>query len=640
MGVHPMPLDATGIAHPAHDVMKEEIAASTVLSYRALTQRLENMERLISESMHLPTSQMRREYLHNMTSQLNQQTAGLSPAPTQSPPTINLCSLEDRSISLDMRDRNGGKLCIGSCAILSPDGIRWIDALVGDDSFSSLLSGLKIPRKVPLGKFEGRVNHPLPPNDMITACVKDFTATYNSSIHLFEDDYLAEILQRHLNGQSFLDATSYAALNIVLAHSLGKFDNMRHDEAEKCFENSFSILPAMILQSPNKASIATMLFMAMYLVYTSRSHPSATILGAAVQSILMAGYHHIVPTQSSSAALHERRLLYHAFILEQDLSMYHSTPPSLTSDLLSSLPEEAPDDGRNTLTFDDGSTLNWLREQVILAKIQNKVYDRLRSPRASTQSPEQLYADVMEIDEELQSWRQKIPDMARPQTPLGGLDNMRLMSLTVLHFCYFQLLISIHSVVFSKAVPLWHQYEDSDLVISSVALCVSAARASISLLNYHDHGHPFTIYLLYHIAWTVDILLINILENKTTPQAREDLNLLGTVIRFFEKHDPNYESAVPYHISRLYYQVALRAINNATASQSTDLERPARALAATKNNDDALDTGTVTPASGSNGSPNPQLYSWGMQLSFLPELWQDPHLAMLDDRLAEHSPNV
>ncbi|GAB1209742.1 hypothetical protein APSETT445_008523 [Aspergillus pseudonomiae] len=365
----------------------------------------------------------------------------------------------------------------------------------------------------------------------------------------------------------------------------------------------------------------------------------------------MAGYHHTVPTQSSSAALHERTLLYHAFIIEQDLAMYHSTPPSLKSVLLPSLPEEDPEDGRNTLTLDDGSTLNWLREQVILGKIQDKVYDRLRSPQASTQSPEQLYAGVMELDEELQRWRQKIPDMARPQTPLTGLDGSRLMSLTALHFSYFQLLISIHSVVLSKVVPLWNQYEQSDLVISSVALCVSAARASISLLNYHDHGHPFTIYLVYHIAWTVDILLINILENKTSPQAREDLHLLGTVIRFFEKHDPNCETAVPYHVSRLYYQVALRAINNAAASQSTGLENPAGALATTNNNDgrstfpylnnnDALDTGTVTPASGSNGSPNPVLYSWGMQLSFLPELWQDPHLAMLDDHLAEHSPNV
>lgn len=60
----------------------------------------------------------------------------------------------------------------GSCSILSPEGIRWINALVGDESFSSLLSGLKIPRKAPLGNFEGRVNHPLPSNDMIKTCFK------------------------------------------------------------------------------------------------------------------------------------------------------------------------------------------------------------------------------------------------------------------------------------------------------------------------------------------------------------------------------------------------------------------------------------------------------------------------------------
>ncbi|KAE8383472.1 hypothetical protein BDV26DRAFT_251803 [Aspergillus bertholletiae] len=366
----------------------------------------------------------------------------------------------------------------------------------------------------------------------------------------------------------------------------------------------------------------------------------------------MAGYHHIAPHENSPTALHEKRLLYHAFILDQDLAMYHSKPPSLTSDLISCLPEKDPGDGRNTITFDDGSTVNWLREQVILANIQDKVYNSLRSPRASTQSPEQIYARVMELDEELQIWRQNIPDMARPQTPLVGLDDMHLKSLTVLHFCYFQLLISIHSVVISKAVPLWHQYEESDLVISSVALCVSAARASIALLNYHDQGHPFTIYLLYHTAWNVDILLINILENKTTLQAWEDLDLLATVIGFFEKHDPNFETAVPYHVTRLYHQVALRAVNNATAAlQGTHQESPDGTVFIAQNEEDNLDipyathdgameTGTTTPALGLNGSPHPLLYSHGMQLSFLPELWQDHHLAMLDEQLAELSPDL
>lgn len=106
--------------------------------------------------------------------------------------------------------------------------------------------------------------------------VPDFAATFNNALHLFEDDYLDGILQRHLDGQSFLDATSYAAFNIVLAQSLRKFDNMRPDAAEKCFENAFSILPVMMMQSPNKASIATMLFMVLILVL--RTRPSLLIV--------------------------------------------------------------------------------------------------------------------------------------------------------------------------------------------------------------------------------------------------------------------------------------------------------------------------------------------------------------------------
>lgn len=92
------------------------------------------------------------------------------------------------------------------------------------------------------------------------------------------------------------------------------------------------------------------------------------------------------------------------------------------------------------------------------------------------------------------------------------------------------------------------------------------------------------------------------------------------MIRFFKKHNPNCETAVPCYVSWLYYQVSLRAINNAATSQSSGLENPAGALATTNNNNgyltflylnnnNVLDTGTVTLASGSNGSLNPVLYS-------------------------------
>lgn len=614
-------------------------------SYRALTQRLEKMERLIEESMRLPTSQMRREYLHTRTSQFNREHGGSSPPSTQAPLRINLSSHQDRSISLDVKDRSGERLCIGSCSILSPEGIRWINALVGDESFSLLLSHLKIPRNPPTGSFEGRVDHPLPPHDMVTACFEEFSTTYNRCLHFFEDDYMTEILQRHLQGQPFLDATSYAALNMIVAHSLRKFHNMRAIEAEKYFDNAMNILSIMIMQRPNKNTIATILSMAMHLVYTSRNHPAATILGAAIQSIIMAGYHHRTTSDTTSTALHERRLLYYAFIFDQDLSMYLTKPASLTTDMLPCLPEEYPEDGLNTLTLEDGSTMNYLREQVILASIQQKVYQKLRSTQASAQSTEQLYASVMELDVELQNWRQNIPDLAQPQTPLAGLDEQSLMTLTVLHFCYFQLLVSIHSVVFSRAAPLPHECEENNLIISSVSLCVSAARASISLLNYHEQRHPFTIYLLYHVAWNVDILLINILENKTKPQAFDDLQLLGSVVSFFEQHDPSYETAVAYHITRLYYQVALRAVNNAkNAFQNKPQESPVHPPATASDNGHSLYsplpntsgnlpvTGTGSPLYDSNVEQSVLLLlsSYGMELSFLPDLWQDPHLSRSD----------
>jgi hypothetical protein len=150
---------------------------------------------------------------------------------------------------------------------------------------------------------------------------------------------------------------------------------------------------------------------------------------------------------------------------------------------------------------------------------------------------------------------------------------------------------------------------------------------------------PFLRYLLNHVAWGVDILFINILQNKTTTRALGDLKLLERIVRFFEKHDPNFNMAPAYHISRLMYHTALHAIQTASAAPNLSNSTTARLNGGATNpslifepsfSDDPTQP-QAQDMSWLNGTSGDQPFlggdEWMMPLGFQPEYWQDPWIA-------------
>lgn len=218
------------------------------------------------------------------------------------------------------------------------------------------------------------------------------------------------------------------------------------------------------------------------------------ILGSAVQLMLLAGYNNGNSDCNMSAEdkLHQQRLFWHAYTVDCGLTLRLGKAPAISEAVIIDLPAHHPTDSRGCLLFDDGSEVNLIRERVALAKLQGKTYSMLYSARALQQeSPLQLHKNIMTLDHELQSWNSKIPELARPESPLNDLDMAQLVGLTSLHHIYFQLVISVHSRVFIN-LPDVDPTERAKKIIPSIALCVSAARASIALLDYHDYPRPFT----------------------------------------------------------------------------------------------------------------------------------------------------
>lgn len=259
--------------------------------------------------------------------------------------------------------------------------------------------------------------------------------------------------------------------------------------------------------------------------------------------------------------------------------------PDFTIDL----PEERPSGRFGTLTFEGGGiTVNFLREQVILAKIQRKVYSSLYSNEAKKKQIHDEIQLISDLDSELCAWKSRIPEITKStKAPFFDKDP-GVISLTVLHCTYYQLVIVVHSFIFQSS-NLDQLRDDFDRIHSSVALCVGAARARISLLNFHEDSHMFSLdvpftpsllsveyilindflrHLLNNVSWCLDVVFINILQNKGTPGAREDLNLLGRIISRFKKFDPNYRDAVAFRTASLFHQVAYRALQNYANSQN------------------------------------------------------------------------
>ncbi|OLN81775.1 putative transcriptional regulatory protein C11D3.07c 2, partial [Colletotrichum chlorophyti] len=462
----------------------------------------------------------------------------------------------------------------GACSLLSPQGLGQIELLIGDARFTNALQAIR-PKVVNFASQpyldHADTNHPLPPNHVIMDCVNEYFMTLNNGIRLFQEHEVRAALRAYFQGQPHPEPGWRMALNVIIAHILRKRNRMRNkEEYEIYIHNALGMVPNIILRTPTPLSIGALLSTVLYFNFTSENHIALTLMGLTVQLVLMAGYHRTEidaafagPSGHNPAEhLHRRRLFWHAYVMDHDLMLRIGKPPLINDEFLLELPEENPADGYSMLYYPNDVTLNFFLQQVRLAQIQGRISAALYS--RSGVSPTELEAEIRRLDAELQEWRESIPEMIRAENVDALLDGdyHRMVSLTTLHFTYFQLVVAIHSAAFR--LPALEDQEGVEAVDigPSLALCVSASRAAISLLNYHQIEHPYTPYLLYQVAWSVDILFVNILQNKSSPRARRDLELIRTVISFFEKYDPYHRSVISYHIIKIIADVAASVLAN------------------------------------------------------------------------------
>ncbi|KAF6803127.1 fungal specific transcription factor [Colletotrichum sojae] len=469
--------------------------------------------------------------------------------------------------AMTIRRRTNRAPPAGACSLLSPQGIAQIELLIGDSRFTNALIANMARFKMivtPPYLEHDQMNHPLPPNHVIMDCVNDYMVTMNQGIRLFQEHELRAALRSYFQGQPIPDPGWRMAVNSILAHSIRKKSNMRDkQEYEKYIHNALGMIPNVILRPPSPLTIGALLSVVLHFSFLSENHVALTILGLSVQLLLLAGYHREKPDVAFSDPnlnptdhLHRKRLAWQALVIDRDLALRIGKPPLISDDFLLELPEEHPADGYSMYYYPNNVTLNFFLQQVRLAQIQGRILTALYS--RSDMPPSELEAEIRRLDAELQEWRESIPEMIHPERVEALLDGdyHRLVCLTTLHFTYFQLVVAIHSAAFK--LPALEDQEGMEMgdIGPSLALCVGASRAAVSLLSHHQKAHPFTPYLIYQVAWSVDVLFISILHNRKSARARRDLDLIRTVITFFEEFDPYHETVPSYQIIRIIAEVA------------------------------------------------------------------------------------
>jgi hypothetical protein len=153
-------------------------------------------------------------------------------------------------------------------------------------------------------------------------------------------------------------------------------------------------------------------------------------------------------------------------------------------------------------------------------------------------------------------------------------------------------------------------------------------------------------YLLNHVAWSVDVLFMNILQNKSNPRVVKDLKLLEKIVIFYEKYDPERDSNPSYQITKTMLLVATRAVRKSQGEKVTSsIDEKFSSLDI---KDVPMENATYMPnsmpqsgfpampdnASGLNNDFSSMPFiepEWMMPLGFQREYWQDPWANVFQD---------
>ncbi|KAH7133753.1 hypothetical protein EDB81DRAFT_950036 [Dactylonectria macrodidyma] len=422
-----------------------------------------------------------------------------------------------------------------SCGIFLIGNMRCIDHIVGNHKFSTMAYE-RIPRHS--NNPNSGLGHisPLPTPDLIVKCLDVFLSTINKHFCLFQEEEITSVFQSYLRGGICSQSSCYAALNIICAYSLGILLGFGHEQPELYLQNSLKALPSILLEGPSTTGVGAILLAVLYLMTTLRTTTAASMLGMASQMILVAGYHD--PTEPMTLEVrHQKRLFWHAYILDQSLSLRLSKSSLFSEEMVSELPDLYPLDGYGVITLPNGSVLNHFREQVVLSKVQSKIYRTLRSSLLSKRTSSEFLASRAELLAELEQWKDSLLPLSPPSVATE-LGEAQLACSALLQSSYYQALVAIYSSIFSNP---------------------TLANSSVCRDQICPATHTINLCMIHDISWCLDGLFLHLLQNKNSVEGDSDLQLLKDFVDFLSRQTPHQNNNFGLISLSISYEVASQA---------------------------------------------------------------------------------
>lgn len=356
--------------------------------------------------------------------------------------------------------------------------------------------------------FRRTIFKDLPSKPEALSLLRDYFENFNCMFPLFHQPTFMHLVERQYSNDPYTGSGWWASLNVglAIAHRLRIMSNLvpqeEEDKAWAYMKNAMAAFPELTMRNTDLLSVQALLGMSLFMQGTPNPQPSSLLIAAAIRLSHNIGLHkrgtnfNLNPIEIEQ----RKRVFWIAYMLDKDLCLRSGRPPAQDDDDMNvELPDLDPADGIGNIPLADGKgKMNLFRVMCELAIVESKVYNRLYSTKATKQSDGEILNTIGELDKELEDWKDRIPIDFRPEREIKASHTPLILHIVMLHFNYYNCLTTIHRM------SIHHGYWTSRLsnyaiqglnarplnprIFSSAALCVSAARASISLLKYIPQG--------------------------------------------------------------------------------------------------------------------------------------------------------
>ncbi|CAK7201188.1 hypothetical protein SEUCBS139899_003891 [Sporothrix eucalyptigena] len=456
-------------------------------------------------------------------------------------------------------------------SIFSPKGMQWINERTGDNSFQQMISNVSMDDnkwtnwkpEIFSDLFRRPIFRPLPSKPEALSLLKDFFENFNCMFPLFHQPTFMHLVERQYSNDPYEGSGWWASLNVALAiaHRLRVMSNLvpqeEDDKAWAYLKNAMAVFSELAMRNTDLLSVQALLGMALFMQGTPNPQPTFLLIAAAIRLSHSIGLHkkgtgfNLNPIEIEQ----RKRVFWIGYMLDKDLCLRSGRPPAQDDDDMNvELPDADPADNIGNIPLGDGKgKMNLFRVMCEFALIESKVYKRLYSTKATKQTVGELLNTIGELDQELEDWKDSIPIDFRPEHEIKASHTPLILHIVMLHFTYYNCLTTIHrmcvhhgywtSRLSNYAIQGLNAKPLNPRVYSSAALCVSSARASISLLKYIPQGDFSCVWLILYFSVSALVTLFgNALQNPVDPRARSDTRLMSLVVTFLSMLGQEAES--------------------------------------------------------------------------------------------------